>query len=124
MHTITRRKFAQLIALVTLGLTGRSWSQPASFGADTADLAPTADTIARGNPLWVHVPDMSIRQGQTLCLKDLLKDVDDERITLWLNSVTLPHGITYDPASACLSAAADAQPRIITGLVVVAEDGR
>lgn len=104
------------------GSSGLADSSSGDNPSTTADPSTSGDP---GAPIWTTVPTLSFVQGvpSELSVTEYVSDPDGDALTLMLNGVELPEGVTFDAAG--MKFVYDGSGPIATssGHVLTADDG-
>jgi hypothetical protein len=101
--------------------TGATLGTPAST---TVTINGTA--VANRAPVWTSIPNLSFTQGvaQTISIASYVSDADGDALTIAMNSVVLPAGVTFEPANKLFRYNGVGAVATAAGVVLTANDGR
>jgi hypothetical protein len=118
------------LALGACGAAGGPDDTPAQPGANPNPPAPIAPgpTPPGPNrvPVWRTVPTIGFPQGvpSSISIAAYVSDPDGDALTITMNSVALPAGVTYDAANKRFVYDGVGPLGSTSGVVMTADDGR
>ena len=129
---ISRRTFVAGTAAV--GLVGCGDSSADLDGGADARVNPDGDTAdgmnpdgtASGAPVWTDVPNIAFVLGvaSVFSIAEFVSDPDGDALTLTLNDMPLPAGVTFDAAAMEFRYDGVGPLAMTSGHVLTADDGR
>ncbi|MEM6993434.1 MAG: hypothetical protein AAF721_23170 [Myxococcota bacterium] len=119
---------------------GSDGSSDGGVDSDGSDGGPTGDgdsstgsssetgpdpTGEQGAPVWMTVPTLSFVQGvpSEVSVAAYVSDPEGDALTLMLNDVALPEGVTFDPTSMTFVYDGSGPAATTSGHVLAADDG-
>ena len=96
--------------------------------AQSSSTAFAVQTVAAANraPVWSSVPTIVFAQGvpSSISIADYVSDPDGDTLTIVKNAVTLPVGVTYDPATKSFVYDGSGSVGTSSGVILTADDGK
>jgi hypothetical protein len=121
-YSIERRAFLRLLTATTAGLAvGGCGPTAARFGSE-----PAANLGANLGPTWQTVPNVMFAQGvaSSRSIAAYVSDADGDGLSITMNSVALPAGVTYDAANQRFVYDGVGAVGSTSGVVLTADDGQ
>lgn len=129
METPNRKRRAFLRALTT---TTAAFAVARCGGGGPGDKTPPANAAPasaagpNNAPVWATIPTVAFTQGvaSSFSLESFVSDPDGDALTITMNAVTLPAGVTFDAVGKRLVYDGIADTASVDGVQMTADDGR
>ena len=95
-------------------------------GNAPASAAPAPGPTTNVAPVWVNIPTVAFTQGvaSSFSLASFVSDANGDALTITMNAVTLPAGVTFDAAGKRLVYNGIGAVASVGGVRMTANDGR